>query len=121
MRPAVEVTAPVVFAGFGVTAPDFGYDDYARLDVRGKIVALLSNAPARLPSEPRAHYASSEHKLRNAADHGAVAVVTVLGPDEVRRFPWEQMKAFAGRPRWPGWTRTARHGRLRNACRRWRI
>jgi Zn-dependent M28 family amino/carboxypeptidase len=93
-----EVTAPVVFAGFGVTAPEFDYDDYSGLDVKGKIVALLSNAPGKLPSEPRAHYASSDHKLKNAADHGAVAVVTVLGPDDVKRFPWEQMKAYFGRP-----------------------
>ena len=86
-RPAAEVTAPVVFAGFGVTAPDFGYDDYAGLDVTGKIVAILSNAPSKLPSEPRAHYASTDHKMKNAADHGAVGVVTVLGPDDLKRFP----------------------------------
>ena len=98
VRPSVDVTAQVVFAGFGVTAPEFGYDDYAGVDVKGKIVALLSNAPAKLPSEPRAHYASSDHKHKNAADHGAVAIVTVLGPDDVKRFPWEQMQAYFGRP-----------------------
>jgi len=97
-QPTVEVSAPLVFAGFGVTAPEFGYDDYAGLDVKGKIVALLFNAPEKLPSEPRAHYASTDHKLKNAADHGAVAVVTVLGPDDVKRFPWEQVKHYFGRP-----------------------
>ena len=94
----VQVDAPVVFAGFGVTAPEFGHDDYASLDVRGKVVALLYNAPASMPSEPRAYYASTDHKLRNAADHGAIAVVTLLGPDDVRRFPWDQAKALFGRP-----------------------
>jgi Zn-dependent M28 family amino/carboxypeptidase len=98
VQPAVEVSAPVVFGGFGVTAPEFGYDDYAGLDVKGRIVAVLFNAPASLPSEPRAHHASTEQKLRNAADHGAVGVVTMLGPDETKRFPWEQMKAFFGGP-----------------------
>ena len=97
-QPAAEVTAPVVFAGFGVTAPDFGYDDYAGLDVTGKIVAILSNAPSKLPSEPRAHYASTDHKMKNAADHGAVGVVTVLGPDDTKRLPWDQMKLYFGRP-----------------------
>ena len=87
-----------MFAGFGVTAPDFGYDDYAGLDVAGKIVAILSNAPSTLPSEPRAHYASTDHKMKNAADHGAIGVVTVLGPDDTKRFPWEQVKLFFGRP-----------------------
>jgi Zn-dependent M28 family amino/carboxypeptidase len=98
LRPTSEVTAPVVFAGFGVTAPQFGHDDYAGLDVTGKIVALLSNAPEKLPSEPRAFYASTDHKLRNAADHGAIAVVTVLGPDDMKRFPWAQVKMYFGRP-----------------------
>ena len=98
VRPSVEVTAQVVFAGFGVTAPEFGYDDYAGVDVKGKIVALLLNAPARLPSEPRAYYASADHKLKNAADHGAVALITLLGPDDVKRFPWEQLKTHFGRP-----------------------
>jgi len=97
-RATVHVSAPVVFAGFGVTAPAFGYDDYAELDVKGKIVAVLFNAPARLASEPRAHFASTEQKLSNAAEHGAVALVTVLGPDDVQRFPWEQVKTFFGRP-----------------------
>jgi Zn-dependent M28 family amino/carboxypeptidase len=92
-----HVSAPLVFAGFGVTAPAFDYDDYAGLDVKGKIVALLFNAPPRLPSEPRAHYASFEQKLRNAADHGAVAVVTLFGPDDAKRFPWEQVQAALGR------------------------
>jgi Zn-dependent M28 family amino/carboxypeptidase len=98
VRASVDVTAPVVFAGFGVTAPEFEYDDYAGIDVKGKIVALLYNAPARLPSEPRAYYASADHKLKNAADHGAVALITLLGPDDVKRFPWEQLKTHFGRP-----------------------
>jgi Zn-dependent M28 family amino/carboxypeptidase len=98
VRTAVDVSAPVVFAGFGVTAPEFNYDDYKGLNVQGKVVALLFNAPARLPSEPRAHYASTEQKLKNAADHGAIAVVTLLGPADVKRFPWEQVKAFFGLP-----------------------
>jgi Zn-dependent M28 family amino/carboxypeptidase len=97
-RERVDVSAPVVFAGFGVTAPEFGYDDYAGLDVKGKIVALLANAPASLPSEPRAHHASGDHKLRNAADRGAVAVVTLLGPDDEKRFPWVRVKEQSGRP-----------------------
>lgn len=45
------VTAPVVFVGFGVTAPELGYDDYAGIDVRGKLVARLSGAPASFPQD----------------------------------------------------------------------
>ena len=95
---SVHVSAPVVFAGFGVTAPERGYDDNAGHDEAGKIVAILSNAPAALPSELRAHYASNEQKLRTAADHGAVAVLTLLSQDALRRRPWTALKARAAQP-----------------------
>ena len=59
-----KVSSQVVFVGFGVSAPEFGYDDYAGIDVRGKIVAALYGAPSKLPSAPGAHFSSSEQKLR---------------------------------------------------------
>ncbi len=40
-RPAVSVEAPVVFVGFGVTAPEQGYDDYKQIDAKGKIVGAV--------------------------------------------------------------------------------
>ena len=42
--------------GFGVSAPDLGYDDYADADVDGKVVMYLSGAPAAFPSNERAYY-----------------------------------------------------------------
>ena len=48
--------APVVFVGYGVSAPGLGYDDYAAgVDLKGKVVAYLSGAPAKLPSNARAY------------------------------------------------------------------
>ena len=49
LAPRSEVTAPLVFAGFGVTAPERGYDDYREIDAKGKIVVLLTGAPASFP------------------------------------------------------------------------
>ena len=90
----VHLEAPVVFAGFGVTAPALDYDDYAGLDVGGKVVLTLSNGPARFPSEQRAHFGLFEVKLKNAADHGAV------GDD--RRRPARRVRVYAvGSPRIP--------------------
>ena len=40
-----EVAAPLVFAGFGISAPELGYDDYKGIDARGKIVVLFDQAP----------------------------------------------------------------------------
>lgn len=73
----------VVFAGYGITAPDLKYDDYARLDARGKIVLVLTHEPReRDASSPfRApaafHYSELRHKVINAREHGARAVIVV--------------------------------------------
>src|SRR5262249_34414367 len=91
----------VVFVGYGVTAPDLGHDDYAGVDVKGKIVALLANAPARFPSEPRAHFSSSRLKAENAARHGAVGILAVLTDQDMARYPWSRMVAAGTRTmRW---------------------
>ncbi len=86
-----EVEAPVVYVGFGVTAKQRGYDDYAAVDVRGKIVLMTSGAPAKFPSDERAHYSSTRGKRDNAATHGAVGILSFVLPEDQRRFPWERM------------------------------
>ena len=47
-----RVEGQVVFVGYGVSAPEFGYDDYAGIDVRGKIVAAIYGAPPKCPPLP---------------------------------------------------------------------
>ena len=81
---AAELTAPVVFAGYGVTAPEHDYDDYEGMDVDGKAVLLLRYVPGhasrRGPFEPDGWHATFVRKAENAVSHGAVAVVVVNGP-----------------------------------------
>lgn len=90
-RTEANVEAPVVFAGYGISAPDLQHDDYAGLDVRGKIVIVLSNAPARFPTEPRAHFANRRLKAQVAASHGAVGLLFVRTPDDEKRTPWTRI------------------------------
>ncbi len=85
------VEAPVVFAGFGITAPELDHDDYAGSDVKGKIVAILSNAPARFPSEQRAHFSSGRLKAENAGRRGAVGVLLLRTPEEEAKLPWSRV------------------------------
>lgn len=92
VRSAAEessVAAPVVFAGFGVTAPELGYDDYAGLDVRGKIVAVLMGSPSTFPNDQRAYYSDRAVQARNAAARGAVGLLGIYTPERERRTPWE--------------------------------
>ena len=71
LRQQSSVEAPVVFVGFGVTAPNQKYDDYSGIDVKGKIVALIYGAPAKFPSTERAYYSDGLVKQRNAVAHAA--------------------------------------------------
>jgi len=97
-QPDAALTAPVVFVGYGITAPEIGYDDYAGLDAKGKIVLACFNAPDKLPGETRAYYSSPDHKLRNAADHGAVGVLYMFLPEDQKRIPWDRLKGYFGQP-----------------------
>ncbi|MEZ0539373.1 M28 family metallopeptidase [Fibrella arboris] len=76
-----EVSAPVVFVGFGVSAPELGYDDYAGVDVRGKIVACFNGAPSNFPSNQRAYSNSAKQEV--AATRGAVGIITFSLPTDV--------------------------------------
>jgi Peptidase family M28/PA domain len=96
--PSVSVTGDVVFAGYGVTAPEISYDDYAGIDVTGKVVLAAYNAPAKLNSEIRAHYASAVQKLKNAANHGAAGIIFMFTPEDQQRIPWEYAKARMTEP-----------------------
>jgi hypothetical protein len=81
-----RLRAPVVFAGYGITAPGFEYDDYAGLDVRDKIVLVLTNEPGEMDSTSRfdgsvnTPHAALRTKAINAREHGALGMLAVDGP-----------------------------------------
>jgi hypothetical protein len=83
------VSGAVVFAGYGATADEFGYDDYAHLDVKDKMVVVLRYEPESFERKS-GHAGRTQHshlitKAINARNHGAKAVLLVngkIGPNE---------------------------------------
>ena len=78
-----QVAAPLVFAGYGTTADEFHYDDYAGLDVKDKIVVVLRYEPSGF-AEKSGNHGLTQHsqlvtKAINARNHGAKAVILVNG------------------------------------------
>ena len=78
-----QVTAPPVFAGYGVTADEFHYDDYAGLDVKDRIVVVLRYEPSGF-AEKSGNHGLTQHsqlvsKAINAHNHGAKAIVVLNG------------------------------------------
>jgi hypothetical protein len=79
------VSAEVVYAGYGITAPELNYDDYEGVDVKGKIILIEREAPVS-PAEgpekfnPWRNYSFHQYKLKNAVEHGAVGMIYNYGP-----------------------------------------
>ncbi|MDO8836873.1 MAG: M20/M25/M40 family metallo-hydrolase [Vicinamibacterales bacterium] len=74
------MTADTVYVGFGITAPELGYDDYAGVDVKGKIVVVEPEVP--MGPAPDADlfkkwrpYSFHDYKMKNAVQHGAAGMV----------------------------------------------
>ncbi len=79
-----EVTADVVYVGYGITAPELGFDEYAGLDVKGKIVLMEREAPVS-PAKVELFkkwrpYSFHQYKLENAVKHGASGMLYNYGP-----------------------------------------
>lgn len=83
--------ARVVFAGFGITAPEFEYDDYANIDARGAVVVVFRGEPntddsTKFAGKMYTKYMSVGEKARNAKAHGAIAVLALDAPRATRRL-----------------------------------
>ena len=91
--PDAALRAPVAFGGFGVTAPEEHYDDYAGIDVHGKIVACLEGAPASFGDEAAAFFGDPVLKRETAARHGAVGILQLGRPDDDSN--WDETVAGA--------------------------
>jgi Zn-dependent M28 family amino/carboxypeptidase len=96
LSPTTDVAAPVVFAGFGIDAPKQGFNDYAGLNVKGKIVVVLGGIPKGPPNETLAHF--SRLKGRMAAERGAIGIITVPTLQGEKLRPWDRVRQFADAP-----------------------
>ncbi len=79
------VTAEVIYAGYGVTAPELGYDDYKGVDVKGKIILIEREIPMNARNNQElfikwAPYSYHQYKLKNAVEHGAIGMIYNYGP-----------------------------------------
>ena len=96
-RHPIDLTSPVVFAGYGITAPELNYDDYKGLDAHGKIVLVFDHEPQEdnphsiFNGTGNTRYATTRVKLLNAQKHGAVALLVVAEPN--RKHPTNAERA----------------------------
>jgi len=80
----VEMNGQLVFVGYGASEPKLGYDDYAGVDVKGKIVVIISGAPDKFSSSVSAHTRNAAAILKAASDHGAIGVLVASADTATR-------------------------------------
>src|SRR6185312_8907021 len=90
--PTVDIDAPIVFAGYGATAPEYQWDDYAGIDVRGKVVLLIvgdppSDDPAFFAGKTLTYYGRWTYKLEQAGRMGAIGAIIIHRTD-LASYPW---------------------------------
>ncbi|NIB38479.1 M20/M25/M40 family metallo-hydrolase [Pseudomaricurvus alkylphenolicus] len=86
----IDISAPLVFAGYGIESDLLNHHDYRDLDAKGKIVVILSGQPRWFPSEEGAHFGNHRERYLNAVKAGAVGLVTVQTPDMEKRSPYSK-------------------------------
>jgi hypothetical protein len=98
----VEITAPLVFAGYGITAPGLSYDDYRGIDARGKIVVVFEHEPqendphSRFNGTGNTRYATNRVKALNAQAHGAVALLVIAEPNRKHPSNLDRLNRIGG-------------------------
>ncbi len=93
---AFEASGALVYAGYGVSAPSENYDDYAGLDVAGKMVIAFAGAPRGFSTEVRSYFSDQETKLGIAAARGAVGFISIESVSQ--SFPWQVAVKYADAP-----------------------
>lgn len=101
-RDDVDITAPMVFAGYGITVPGLNYDDYRGIDARGKIAVVFDHEPqeddpaSRFNGAGNTRHATSRVKALNAQAHGAVAVLILPEPNRKHLSNAERSRRIGG-------------------------
>jgi hypothetical protein len=97
-----KITAPLVFVGYGIIAPEYNHDDYKGINVKDKILVVLSGAPPNFNTDQRAFYSSGRTKAEIAIAQGASGIISLRTPVDQKRRPWERYLPGVGSPgmRW---------------------
>ena len=95
-QPESDVDAGIVYVGYGIEAPEYQWDDYKGVDVKGKVLLMLvneppSNDPSFFKGKALTYYGRWTYKYEEAARKGAVGVILVHRTD-MASYPWEVVR-----------------------------
>jgi hypothetical protein len=88
-RNAAPVEAAAVFVGYGLAIPEEKYDDFAGMDLKGKIAVYVTGGPAAIAASVRAHFQSNDERQKRLAATGAVGSISIPNPKS-QEVPWSR-------------------------------
>jgi len=93
---SADIDAPIVFVGYGIDAPEYHWDDYAGVDVKGKVLLVIVNQPpsddpAFFKGKTMTYYGRWTYKYEEAARRGAVGVLIIHRTD-LASYPWDVVR-----------------------------
>jgi Zn-dependent M28 family amino/carboxypeptidase len=91
-----DVDAEIVYVGYGIEAPEYNWDDYKGVDVRGKVLLMLVNEPPSddpkfFKGKALTYYGRWTYKYEEAARQGAVGVI-LIHKEDMASYPWEVVR-----------------------------
>ncbi len=87
----------LVFVGYGLRVPEKDYDDFAGLDLKGKVVVMISGSPSGMPSALASHYQSAAERSKALREAGAIGIISIPNPASMD-IPWSRMTLARTRP-----------------------
>jgi Zn-dependent M28 family amino/carboxypeptidase len=97
IMPAPEVEAPLVFVGYGLKVPEKNYDDFAGVDIRGKIIVIFSGSPSEIPGALASHYQTAAERWKVLRAAGTIGIVSLMNPNSMD-IPWSRIALNRAHP-----------------------
>ncbi len=94
---STSVTAPMIFAGYGLTVPENKLDELAGLDLKGKIIVYIAGSPSDIPTQLASHYQTLAERWKFLKAAGVIGVVSLINPASMD-IPWSRISVNRNHP-----------------------
>jgi Zn-dependent M28 family amino/carboxypeptidase len=92
-----EISAPLMFVGYGLKIPENNYDDFSGLDLKGKIAVYLAGSPSEIPTALSAHYQNLGERWKAIKPTGVTGLIGIPNPASMD-IPWSRMSLNRAHP-----------------------
>ncbi len=96
-RASANLSAPLVFVGYGLQIPEKNLDELAGLDLKGKVVVYLAGSPSDIPTALASHYQTAGERWKSLHAAGAIGTITIFNPASMD-IPWSRISVNRNHP-----------------------